>query len=263
MSMELHCVFHSIGFYLSQDKDLAMKKELEKEIEAYFTKRASTYSDLDEPKTIVGCVRAIGIIDHMEIMGIKESDRVIDIGCGTGRFLAPFSRAKGFGLDLTTNMLMKAKTYNVPLVRADAAYLPFKDGSFDIVHSTGLLGIIRSKEILEEAARITKKGGKTFTSFPVTTSVSGIVTLFFMKFGYNPSLLDYWYTKDEIREMCPDSVRINNIYRLGFEPPFQRIYKNIESAWLSRVFLFLERNLRDKPFFKYFGARFLVEGVKI
>ncbi|MBU2559884.1 hypothetical protein KKA03_03225, partial [archaeon] len=71
------------------------------EIEAYFKKRAATYSDLDEPKTIVGCVRAIGIVDHLGIMGLKESDRVIDIGCGTGRFLKPFSKAHGFGVDLT------------------------------------------------------------------------------------------------------------------------------------------------------------------
>jgi ubiquinone/menaquinone biosynthesis C-methylase UbiE len=240
-----------------------MGKELEKEIEAYFTRRAATYSDLDEPKTIVGCVRAIGLVDHMAIMGLKETDKVIDIGCGTGRFLKPFSIAHAFGLDLTENMLKEASVYGVPLVLADAAYLPFKDGSFDVVHSTGLLGIIRSKEILREAARVTKKEGSTFTSFPATTSVSGLVTLFFMKLGYNPSLLDYWYTKDEIREMFPGNVKIKNIYRLGFEPPFQRIYKNIESERLSRLFLFLERMLRDKPLFKYFGARFLVEGVRV
>ena len=235
---------------------------MKKELEAYFTRRAATYSDLDEPKTIVGCVRAIGVVDHMAIMGLKESDGVIDVGCGTGRFLKPFSAARGFGLDLTTNMLKEAKVYGVPLVRADAEFLPFKDSVFDVVHSTGLLGIVRSKKILQEAARITKKEGRMFISFPATTSVSGLVSLFFMKFGYNPSLLDYWYTKREIRDMYPENIKIKNIWRLGFEPPFQRIYKNIESERLSRVFLFFERNLRDKPPFKYFGARFLVEGEK-
>lgn len=240
-----------------------MGKELEREIEAYFTKRAATYSDLDEPDTIVRCVRAIGLYDHMKAMRLKETDKVIDIGCGTGRFLKPLSKAHGSGLDLTENMLKEAKVYGVPLVRADAAHLPFKNESFDVVHSTGLLGIIRSKKILEEAARITKKEGRVLISFPATTSVSGLVTLFFMKFGYNPSLLDFWYTKGEIREMYPEDMKIKNIRRLGFEPPFQRIYKNIESERLSRVFLFLERNLRDKPLFKYFGGRFLVVGVKI
>ena len=240
-----------------------MEKELERELEAYFTKRAATYSDLDAPKTIVGCVRAIGILDHMAVMGLKETDKVIDIGCGTGRFLKPFSKARGFGLDLTTNMLKEAKIYNVPLIRADAEYLPFKDGSFDVVHSTGLLGIIRSKKILEEGARITKKQGRTFISFPATTSVSGLVTLFFMKLGYNPSLLDYWFTKAEIREMFPPDVKIKNILRLGFEPPFQRIYRDIESQKLVKLFLAIEKRLRDRPLFKYFGARFLVEGEKV
>jgi ubiquinone/menaquinone biosynthesis C-methylase UbiE len=240
-----------------------MEKELGKEIDAYFTRRAATYSDLDEPRTIVGCVRAMGVLDHMKVIGLRETDKCIDIGCGTGRFLKPFSKGRGFGLDLTENMLLEAKIHGVPLVRADAEYLPFTDGAFDVVHSTGLLGIVRSKKILEEAAKATKKGGRMFISFPATTSVSGMVTLFFMKFGYNPSLLDYWYTKGEIREMHPENIEIKNIYRLGFEPPFQRIYKNIENEWLSKIFLFLERNLRDKPLFKYFGARFLVEGVRI
>lgn len=236
---------------------------MKKKLERYFTKRAATYSDLDEPRTVVACVRAIGIDDHMEVMALKSSDKVIDIGCGTGRFLKPFSAAMVFGIDLTANMLKEAKVYNVPLLRGDAEFLPFEDASFDVVHSAGLLGILRSKEILQEAARVTKKQGRLFISFPATTSVSGLVTLFFMKFGYNPSLLDYWYTKKEIGEMFPENVKITNIYRLGFEPPFQRLYKNLESEKLSKLFLFLEKRLRDRPLFKYFGARFLVEGVKI
>jgi ubiquinone/menaquinone biosynthesis C-methylase UbiE len=240
-----------------------MEKEHELEIIAYFTGRAATYSELDEPKTIVGCVRAIGVVDHMRIMALWKSERVIDIGCGTGRFLGPFSDARGIGLDLTENMLHEAKVHGVPLVRADAEYLPFKDGSFDVAHSTGLLGIVRSKEIIEEAARITKKGGRTLISFPAKASVSGLVALFFMRLGYNPSLLDFWYTRGDIRDMYPESIKIKTIHRIGFEPPFQRIFKDIESKALSKIFLAIEKRLRDKPLFGYFGGRFLVEGVKI
>ncbi len=236
---------------------------MKERLEQYYTGRAETYSDLDEPRTIVACVRAIGINDHMELMALKSSDKILDVGCGTGRFLKPFSIASAFGIDLTPNMLKKAKSFNVPLTRGDAEFLPFKDSSFDIVHSAGLLGVYRSKEILEEAARVTKKQGRIFISFPAATSVSGLVTLFFMKFKYNPSLLDYWYTKKEIKGMFPEGVKITNIYRLGFEPPFQRLYKNLESRKLSQLFLFLEKRLRDRPLFKYFGARFLVEGRKV
>ncbi len=240
-------------------KYLPMKKRLER----YYAGRAETYSDLDEPRTIVACVRAVGISDHLRAMDLKDSDRILDIGCGTGRFLKPFSTAGAFGIDLTLNMLKKAKGFNVPLVRGEAEFLPFKDSSFDIVHSAGLLGVYRSKEILEEAVRVTKRQGRVFISFPAATSVSGLVALFFMKFGYNPSLLDYWYTEKAITEMFPDNVKITNIHRLGFEPPFQRWYKNLESGTLSRLFLFLEERLRGRPLFKYFGARFLVEGEKV
>jgi ubiquinone/menaquinone biosynthesis C-methylase UbiE len=234
---------------------------MKKKLEQYYTRRARTYSDLDEPRTIVACVRAIGIDDHMEIMALKSSDKILDVGCGTGRFLKPFCIARAFGIDLTVNMLKRARGL-APLVRGDAEYLPFKDSSFDIVHSAGLLGVYCSKKILKEVARVAKRQGRVFISFPAAMSVSGLVALFFMKFKYNPSLLDYWYTRKEIKKMFPENVKITNIYRLGFEPPFQRLYKNLESKKLSQLFLFLEKKLRDKPLFKYFGARFLVEGVK-
>jgi ubiquinone/menaquinone biosynthesis C-methylase UbiE len=235
---------------------------MKKELEEYYSKRAKTYADLDEPKTIVAAVRGIGIADHLDIISPGEGEKILDIGCGTGRFLRPFSKAKVVGTDLTLNMLEKARAF-APLVRADAEHLPFKDESFDLVHSAGLLGVYRSQKVLEEAARVTKKKGRLYVSFPATTSVSGVVTLLLQKLlRYNPSLLDYWYTKGEIKAMYPDEVDIKEIHRLGWEPPFQRWYKKLESEKLVRLFLFLEKNLRDKPLFKYFGARFLAEGIK-
>jgi len=234
---------------------------MKKKIQEYYSRRAETYSDLDAPATIVSAVRFRGVLDHLKIISPKENERILDIGCGTGRFLQPFSKAKVCGVDLTLNMLNKAKGH-APLVRADAEHLPFKDASFDIAHSAGLLGIYRSSKVLEEAARVVKENGKIYISFPAATSVSGIVSLIFQKlFRYNPSLFDYWYTKKDIRRMFPPEVELVKIYRLGWEPPFQRWFKELESRKLVKLFLFLENILKNKPFFKYFCARFLAVGV--
>jgi ubiquinone/menaquinone biosynthesis C-methylase UbiE len=235
---------------------------MKKKVQEYYSIRARTYSDLDEPATIVSAVRSIGVSDHLSIISPSDNDLILDIGCGTGRFLKAFSNSKVVGVDLTLNMLEKARGL-APLVKADAEYLPFKSNSFDIVHSAGLLGIYRSGKILEEAARVVKNKGKIYFSFPAATSISGIVALIFKKLlHYNPTLLDYWYTEREIKALYPSDVKVVRIYRLGWEPPFQRWYKRLRSKKLIRLFLFLEENLRDKPFFKYFGARFLVEGEK-
>ncbi len=235
---------------------------MKRDVEAYYAKRAATYSDLDEPNTIVSSVRAIGIADHMRIIAPKPSDRILDLGCGPGRFLEPFSIAHAYGVDFTIDMLRLAKGKGANLVRGDVENLPFKDNIFDIVHSAGLLGVYRSKKILIEAARVAKRGGRIYTSFPAAESVSGLMVKLLQGF-YNPALMDYWYTKEEIMEMLPADVAVKGIHRLGWEPPFQRVYRRLESKLLTRIFLFLEDKLSDKPLFKYFGARFLVEAAKV
>ncbi|MFQ6136572.1 MAG: class I SAM-dependent methyltransferase [Candidatus Hydrothermarchaeales archaeon] len=235
---------------------------MKKKLERYYSHRAHTYEDLDEPRSIVACVRTIGVKDHMRIISPKRDDKILDVGCGIGRFLKPFSISKVYGADMTSDMLEKAKDLGIPLTRCDGEYLSFKDRSFDITHSAGLLGVYRSRKIIDEIARVTKSGGRIFVSFPAANSVSGFVVSLFRRLRYNPSLLDFWYTEEEIREMFPKNARVSKIYRLGWEPPFQRLVKEIKSEFLSKSFMFLEGRLRDKPVFKYFGGRFLVEAVK-
>jgi ubiquinone/menaquinone biosynthesis C-methylase UbiE len=69
--------------------------------------------------------------------------RLLDIGCGTGKFLAQvaecFPETEIFGLDLSPGMLERAKPRcqrygdRVRLVRGDSACLPFPDNFFDVV----------------------------------------------------------------------------------------------------------------------------------
>ncbi|MEE8423145.1 MAG: class I SAM-dependent methyltransferase [Thermodesulfobacteriota bacterium] len=232
---------------------------MKKELERYYTHRAHTYDELDKPRSIIGCVREIGVKDHLKIISPKPNEMILDVGCGIGRFLKPFSSSKVYGIDMNAEMLERAKKLGVPLLRCDAEYLPFKDRVFDITHSAGLLGVYRSKRIIEEITRVTKRKGRIFVSFPAAESFSGLAVSLFGVLKYNPSLMDFWYTRKEISKMLPMEVTISKFHRLGWEPPFQRWYKKLDSKTLSRLFLFLERRLRDKPFFRYFSGRLLVE----
>ncbi len=250
---------HAINLLWTILKGFSMKDEVRR----YYEKRASTYEDLDSPDSIISAVRAIGIHDHMRIMGIKQKDRVLDMGCGPGRFLKPFSgSAMAVGVDFTLDMLLQAKKTGTHLIRADAEHLPIKDDVFDVVHSAGLLGVYRSGQICHEMGRVAREGGHVYVSFPAAESVSGVVARMFMKLGWNPTLLDFWYTKKDVERMMPQSLTVTAVHRLGFEPPFQRLYKNIRSRRLVKAFIFIERRLRDRPLFRYFGSRYLVAAKK-
>jgi ubiquinone/menaquinone biosynthesis C-methylase UbiE len=89
--------------------------------------------------------------------------RVLDLGCGTGRNLPLYGRgARTIGLDPCQASLLKARrrTPGVPLVRARAEALPFRDGAFDTVVS-GLVfcSVADPSRGLAEVRRVLCPGG--------------------------------------------------------------------------------------------------------
>jgi len=97
--------------------------------------------------------------------------RVLDMATGTGELLPYLAERVGdagrvVGLDLSDGMLGRARKRTrhlraVELVRADAAALPFADGSFDVVLSTYALSCIADVEpVIAEMARVMAPGGR-------------------------------------------------------------------------------------------------------
>lgn len=94
---------------------------------------------------------------------------VVDIPFGTGRFLEYYKEREYSvsGLDSSLHMINAARDSNgalmdgVDVKTGDAAELPFKDGSFDLLVSTRFLHDIvtfrHAKTILGEFSRVTKK----------------------------------------------------------------------------------------------------------
>ena len=88
---------------------------------------------------------------------------VLDVACGDGcHALGIGKRARRvIGLDRSTACLRLARSRGVPLaVRADAARLPFADGSFDLVFCAHSLGSLADHlAVLAEMVRVTRSGG--------------------------------------------------------------------------------------------------------
>jgi len=131
----------------------------------------------------------------LDALDVQPGERVLEIGCGTGRDLLALQRAAGsagqaVGLDLSPGMLAVSRrnwqraTAAQParLVCADGACLPLAVDSFDVVYSSFTLELFDTPEIglfLAECRRVLIPAGRL-----------GIVSL--SKSGGSKNLIKYY-----------------------------------------------------------------------
>ena len=90
--------------------------------------------------------------------------RILEVGCGTGRWLADLlpEWEQLYGLDLSSAMLLKAKERDAQLqvVRGRAGRLPFPTASFDLVFCVNAIHhFVEQRGFVLEARRLLNSGG--------------------------------------------------------------------------------------------------------
>lgn len=103
---------------------------------------------------------------------LEPTDRVLEIGSGPGYFSPSIARRLPAGrltlfdvqrgmLELAARRLEKHGQRNFECCEGDAARLPFKDGTFDVVLMVAVLGEVTDRyAALREVARVLKPGGR-------------------------------------------------------------------------------------------------------
>ncbi|MFT5088388.1 MAG: demethylmenaquinone methyltransferase/2-methoxy-6-polyprenyl-1,4-benzoquinol methylase [Candidatus Latescibacterota bacterium] len=106
----------------------------------------------------------------LDSLRVERPQRILDLATGTGDFALSAGRLEPqrvFGVDVALEMLrlgvqkVKARDAQATLLGGDAEYLPFRDGSFDVV--MGAFGVRNFGHIpsgLAEAYRVLKPGGE-------------------------------------------------------------------------------------------------------
>ena len=86
---------------------------------------------------------------------------MLEVGCGTGRWVEPLRRAGGLvvGVDASMGMLAQARGL-ADLVYARANMLPFRAGSFDVIYTVNAIHHFHdARAFIKDAAMLLKPGG--------------------------------------------------------------------------------------------------------
>jgi ubiquinone/menaquinone biosynthesis C-methylase UbiE len=120
---------------------------------------ASTYNRRFQGQSRNGTLLALeGLVQAL------RADRVLEVGCGTGHWLAGLSGLIPgvYGLDFTAGMLAQAQQQAEPLalIQGRAEELPFPVGSFDLVYCVNAIHHFQQPEnFIGQARRALRPGG--------------------------------------------------------------------------------------------------------
>jgi demethylmenaquinone methyltransferase/2-methoxy-6-polyprenyl-1,4-benzoquinol methylase len=108
----------------------------------------------------------------VELCGVREGARVLDVAGGTGDLASLFARRVGADgevwlTDINAEMLARGRDrlidegFSLPVARCDAERLPFRDDHFDcVVVAFGLRNMTHKQTALTEMLRVLRPGGR-------------------------------------------------------------------------------------------------------
>lgn len=132
----------------------------------------------------------------VDLAGLKPTDVVVDVACGTGdltlqfaRALAPIRPDQVIGIDFTFEMLPlaagKSAGYSITWLNGDALALPLPNASADVVSiAFGIRNVSDPAPAIREFHRVLRPGGRVVIlefSLPTNAILRGLYNFYFRR----------------------------------------------------------------------------------
>lgn len=176
--------------------------------------------------------------------------RGLDLGCGLGvQCLALEARGyRVFGMDVSQQLVRRARQAGAAVTAGSALALPFRDGSLDFVYAVGVLHHLPDRQAqqaaIREVARVLRPGGRFLVHETSTRN-----PLFRLYMGYVFPLLK---KIDEGTEWWIEPWQWNRIPGLRLaEIQFFTFMPDFVPAWMMKPFLAIDRWLEASHWRSY------------
>ena len=177
-------------------------------------------------------------------IGSPNNKKVLDIGCGYGDLLSEFKKngAEVYGVDISQESLKICNEKGISVVKADCRNIPFKDNTFDVVYSIGVVEhVMETDKAINEHMRVCKPNGIVVVIVPNRLSpffILGFV-YYLLKGNYRYGMLatkGKSYTKRSL--MIEDTTAFygSAFLKETTKTLNKELADKIEDSWLSKMF---------------------------
>ena len=183
---------------------------------------------------------------------LTRNKKVLDLGCGVGRYLEKFSQTS-VGIDQSVANINQCRKRGLTVLKADLnKKLPVKKGEFDLVFASHIIEHIDSPlNFLKESHRVLKKKGTIILGLPIEKSLARILGDHYFKdhpdhlYGFSietmKSLL--YRAGFNLEEVYLDLNLVGRLPFLNFLLDFvNRLPLSLTIWWSNAVWIVAEKN---------------------
>lgn len=202
------------------------------------------------------------LIDRLQfglIEPLCAGSDVLEVGCGTGLILkrvAPVAR-RAVGLDISPNMLERARERGLETVEGTATHLPFDDSSFDLVYSFKVLAHVEDiQKALGEISRVLRPGGVAMLDFYNRHSLRYLIKSIKRPNAVSLKTTDHevftrYDSLSTVRSYLPSNLEYKGVHGIRTITPVAQVH---DLPLVGAVCGYVERAVRDVPGLNRFGG---------